>query len=249
MNIRSRRVFASVIVAGLVGALAVPMAAFADYGCAPTTALERATVKTLNTLDYGVELGKADFDAGVANTGGLPTRVMWARGSLSKVNWAAPSNRAGETSSQYKLASDSSAVAFVNTDYYNEGTRFPFGAMLRNGELVYAPAHSTNVVATAAVPYTRAGGYPGGTTLKAGAISIFVSGVNTGVLAASSSATVITDEAASKSLPEHRSALWVLNGKVAKVMATGALKKPQGGYLILAKGARATKIRKLKVGA
>ncbi len=249
MNIRSRRAFASVIVAGLVGALAVPMAAFADYGCASTTALTNATSRTVNLLDYGVELGKADFNAGVANNGGLPTRVMWAKGSLSKVDWAAPSNRAGDTSSQFRLASDASAIAFINTDYYNEGTRFPFSAMLRNGELTYAPAHSTNVVASAVMPYTKSGGYPGTSTLKVGAVNVVVSGVNTGVLPASSSATVITYDAVLRTLPVHQAAVWILNGKVAKVMSKGATKKLNGGYLIVAKGAHANKLRQLKVGS
>jgi hypothetical protein len=240
---------ASAVVVGLIGALATPITAYADYGCAATTPLGSATTSTINQLGFGVELGKADFDPGVANSGGLNTRVMWAKGALAKVDWVAPSNRAGETSSQYKLASDNSAIAYVNTDYYNEGTRFPFGAMLRNGELTYAPARSTNVVASAFMPYTLAAGYPGSSNLKVGTLSIPVTGVNTGVLSSSSAATAVTFEAKLRALPAHQAAVWIVNNKVSKVFSKGATKKLSGGFLILAKGSYASKIRLLKVGA
>jgi hypothetical protein len=241
--------FASAVVVGLIGALATPLVAYAGYACAPTTTLSGASSRSVDVLQYGVELGKVDFEPGVANNGGLHTRVMWAKGALAKVDWVAPSNRAGETSSQYKLASDNSAIAFINTDYYNEGTRFPFNAMLRNGELTYAPARSTNVVASAFMPYTLSAGYPGSSNLKVGTVSVPVSGVNTGALPGSSSATVITYDAKLRTLPVHQAAVWIVNNKVSKIYSKGATKKLSGGFLILAKGSYASKIRLLKVGA
>jgi hypothetical protein len=98
------------------------------------------------------------------------------------------------------------------------------------------------------MPYRIADGYPGNSTLKVGTTSIVVSGVNTGILPASSSATVVTYDSVLNTLPVHQAAVWILNGKVAKVFSKGATKKLAGGYLILAKGAHANKIRQLKVG-
>jgi len=243
------RSIVSAISVALVGALATPMAAWASYYCAPTVPLSSASSKSLDLLGYGVELGKADFEPGLANGSFIPTRVTWAKGSLSKIDFVAPSAKTGETASQYKLASDASALAYINTDFYNEGTRFPYSAMLRNGELTYAPNQSTNMIASAVMPYKQSTGYPGSSTLKVGTTSILVTGINNGQLAGTSSATLVTSDAAMRKLPAHQAALGIVNGKVAKVYSKGATKKLNTGMLVLAKGAHANKIRQLKVGA
>jgi len=244
-----RRSIVSAISVALVGALATPMAAWASYSCASTVPLSSASSKSLDLLGYGVELGKADFEPGLANGSFIPTRVTWAKGSLSKIDFVAPSAKTGETASQYKMASDASALAYINTDFYNEGSRFPYNAMLRNGELIYAPNQSTNMIASAVMPYKQSTGYPGSSTLKVGAASILVTGVNNGQLAGTSSATLVTSDAAMRTLPAHQAALWIVSGKVAKVYSKGATKKLSTGMLVLAKGAHANKIRQLKVGA
>jgi hypothetical protein len=226
-----------------------PVSASAAYSCAPTKALSSFSSKSSKTLGAGVELGEVYFDPGVANPGVLTTKVSWAKGSLSRVNFVAAQAQVGETSSQYKLAGDYSALAYINTDYYNEGSRFPYSAVMRGGQLTYAPSHSTNVVAMAQIPYTLAGGYPGSYTLKSGTTSVVVSGVNTGTLSAASFATVITPEFSPKSLPGHQAALWIDGGRVIKVYSKPAAYKVKSGFLILANGAHANRIRALKVGA
>jgi hypothetical protein len=226
-----------------------PISASAAYSCAPTKALSNFSSKSTKQLGSGVELGEVLFDPGVANPGVLTTKVSWARGSLYRVNLVAAQAKVGETSSQYRLAGDFSALAYINTDYYNEGSRFPFSAVMRGGQLTFAPNHSTNVVAMAQLPYTLASGYPGSYTLKSGTTSVVVTGVNTGLLPAASYATVITPEFLPKSLPGHQAALWIDGGKVIKVYSKPATFKVKTGYLILANGAHANRIRALKVGA
>lgn len=226
-----------------------PISASAAYSCAPTKALSNFSSKSTKNLGSGVELGEINFDPGLANPGLLNTKVTWAKGSLARVNLVTAQSPVGEIASQYKLAGDYSALAYINTDYYNEGSRFPFSAVLRDGHLTYAPNHSTNVVAMAQLPYTLAGGYPGSSSLKSGTTTVVVSGVNTGELLAASSATVITPEFAPKYLPAHQAALWVDAGKVVKVYSKPASFKVKSGFLIIANGAHANRIRALKVGA
>ena len=234
---------------GLIASLIAPASAIAEYACAPTKALNQFSTRSITSLGFGVELGEINFDPGVANPGFLNTKVTWAKGSLSRVNFVAAQAPTGETSSQYKLAADVAALAYINTDYYNEGSRFPYSAVLRGGELTYAPNHPTNVVAMAEQPYALATGYPGSSSLKSGTTTIVVTGVNTGLLNAASIATVITPEYVPKALPAHQAALWVDAGKVVKVYSKPATYKVKTGVLIVANGAHANRIRSLKVGA
>jgi hypothetical protein len=234
---------------GLIASLLSPTSATAAYTCSPTKALTQYTSKKVTTLGSGVELGEINFDPGVANSGWLNTKFSWAKGSLSRVNFLAAQAPTGETASQYKLAADFGAQAYINTDYYNEGTRFPYSAVMRGGALTYAPNHPTNVVAMAEQPYTLATGYPGSSSLKSGLTVVVVTGVNTGELSAASVATVITPEYLPKALPAHQAALWVDGGRVVKVYAKGATYKVKTGLLVVAKGAHANRIRTLKVGA
>jgi hypothetical protein len=234
---------------GLIASTLAPSAATAAYSCAQTKSLSKYSSRTTTQVGSGVVLGEVNFDPGVANPTVLNTKVSWAKGSLAKVKFVSAQAPVGETSSQYKLAADFSALAYINTDYYNEGSRFPYSAVMRDGKLTYAPAHSTNVVALAEVPYSSSGGYPGSSSLKSGASTIVVTGVNTGVLLATSAATVLTTEYRPKTLPAHQAALWVDGGKVIKVYSKPATFKVKTGYLILATGAHANRIRALKVGA
>lgn len=245
----ARGLAAFVSATSVVMSTLAPVSASATYSCAQTKALSAFSSKSTKNLGAGVELGEVFFDPGVANPGVLSTKVSWAKGSLTQVNLLAAQAKVGETSSQYKLAADYSALAYINTDYYNEGSRFPFSAVMRGGKLTYAPNHSTNVVAMAQVPYTLATGYPGSYTLKSGTTSVVVTGVNTGVLSAASFATVITPEYVPKTLPPHQAALWIDGGRVIKVYSKPATFKVKSGFLILANGAHGNRLRALKVSA
>lgn len=234
---------------GLISTTLLPTVADATYSCAPTKPLSGYTSRSLSLLASGVELGEINFAPGVANPTVLNTKFTWAHGSLSKVKLVAAQAPVGETSSQYKLAADYSAIAYINTDYYNEGSRFPFSAVMRGGQLTYSANHPTNVIALAEQPYTLQGGYPGSSNLKSGTTTIVVTGVNTGQLSSTSVATVITTAYLPKSLPMHQAALWIDGGRVIKVYSKPATLKVKTGYLILANGAHANRIRSLKVGA
>ncbi len=96
---------------GLIASTLSPSAATAAYSCAPTKSLSKYSSRTTTQIGSGVVLGEVNFDPGVANPTVLNTKVSWAKGSLAKVKFVSAQAPVGETSSQYKLAADFSALA------------------------------------------------------------------------------------------------------------------------------------------
>ncbi|MFM5903980.1 MAG: hypothetical protein ACKOOD_02710, partial [Microbacteriaceae bacterium] len=243
----TRRWIAAALAMALSGTLLAAEPVLAQYACAPGSQLSSATSKTTQNLGLAVKLNRYDFEAGKANASTLPTRVTWAQGNLNIINFVAVSAPVGETASQYQMAQSASALAWVNTDFYDEWNRYPYSAMIHGGKLLYAPNRSTDVVASAEIPYQVATGYPGTSYLRSGKVSILVSGVNNGSLSQASGATLFTPVASSK-LPKNQYALLIAGGKVKQRFTTGSTTKPRYGMLILANGLHATKLKALNVG-
>lgn len=232
---------------GLSCALLTVQPAAADYACAPGSQLSSATTKTTQNLGSAVKLSRYDFEPGKANASGLQTRVTWSQANLSNVNFVAVTSPVGTSANQYQAAQGASAISWVNTDFYDEWSQYPYSAMLHDGKLVFAPNRSTDVVASAEIPYQKTTGYPGSGYLRSAKTSILVSGVNTGSLPIASGATVVTPGVIAK-LPKNQFALLISGGKVKQRFTTGTTVKPTYGLLILSNGLHASKLKLLKLG-
>lgn len=208
----------------------------------------RDGVTSTQVLANAVTLTQTNFEPGVANNGPYNSKFTIAASSLSKVDFKVTTARVGEYSAQATLADNIGALAYVNTDYYNEGTRVPYSAMIVNGKLIYAPREPTNVVGVSTSPFDPKNPYSGVSNFKSGTISFNVSGVNQPALAGSSAATAYTPASLVSELPTNTAAVLLLNNVVSKLYPEGTSVKPKSGILLIGKGTPAARIKKLKLG-
>lgn len=241
------RILAALGVVAFVASSLVSNAATANGACLVAPNLSEGTTST-QILSGAVTLTQTIFQPGVANNGPYNSKFTIAASTLSKVDFKATTSLVGEYSSQATLADNINAIAYVNTDYYNEGTRVPYSAMIVNGKLIYAPREPTNVVGVSTSAFDPKNPYSGISNFKVGAISFNVSGVNQPLLSGSSSATAYTPASAVTSLPANTAAVLLVNNVVSKLFVTGTTTKPKSGVLIIAKGTPASRIKKLKLG-
>ena len=242
------RLLAAIGVAALVASAAVANGATAaTQPCIAAPNLQDGATST-QILTNGVSLTQTTFDPGVANGGPYNSKFTIAAGSLSKVDFKVTTATVGEYLPQSKLAENINAIAYVNTDYYNEGTRVPYSAMIVNGKLIYAPREPTNVVGISTSPFDPKNPYSGVSNFKSGTISFNVSGVNQPVLGGLSGATAYTPASQVSTLPENTAAVLLLNNVVSKLYPSGTAVKPKSGILIVGKGTPAARIKKLKLG-
>jgi hypothetical protein len=208
----------------------------------------RDGVTSTQVLASAVTLTQTNFEPGVANNGPYNSKFTIAASSLSKVDFKVTTARVGEYSAQATLADNIGALAYVNTDYYNEGTRVPYSAMIVNGKLIYAPREPTNVVGVSTSPFDPKNPYSGVSNFKSGTITFNVSGVNQPALAGSSAATAYTPASLVSELPTNTAAVLLLNNVVSKLYPEGTSVKPKSGILLIGKGTPAARIKKLKLG-
>jgi hypothetical protein len=242
------RILAALGVAVFVASSGVSNAALASTpGCMDAPNLSDGSTST-QILSNAVTLTQTTFDPGVANNGPYNSKLTIASASLSKVAFKVTTSPVGEYAQQASLADNINAIAYVNTDYYNEGTRIPYSAMIVNGKLIYAPREPTNVVGVSTSPFDPKNPFSGVSNFKAGTISFNVSGVNQQIISGSSAATAYTPSAAIASLPANSTAVLLVNNVVSKLYLSGTSVKPKAGILIIARGTPSARIKKLKLG-
>lgn len=243
-----KRLLAALGVVAFVAASSVSNPAFAaNQACMTAPNLSDGSTST-QILANAVTLTQTNFEPGVANNGPYNAKFTIAASSLSKVDFKATTSKVGEYSQQATLAENINALAYVNTDYYNEGSRMPYSAMIVNGKLIYAPREPTNVVGVSTSPFDPKNPYSGVSNFKVGTISFNVSGVNQPTLSGTSAATAYTPAAAVTSLPANTAAVLLVNNVVSKLFVSGTTAKPKSGILIIASGTPASRIKKLKLG-
>ncbi|MEN9957685.1 MAG: hypothetical protein RIR46_1293 [Actinomycetota bacterium] len=242
------RILAALGVAAFVATSAVSNAAVAaTQPCLSAPNLSDGSTST-QVLTNSVILTQTTFEPGVANNGPYKSKFTIATGSLSKVDFKVSTSLVGEYSAQSSLATNINAIAYVNTDYYNEGTRVPYSAMIVNGKLIYAPREPTNVVGVSTSPFDPKNPYSGVANFKTSAVSFNVSGVNQPVMTGTSSASAATPVSAVSKLPANTAAVLLVNNVVSKLYLNGTSAKPKSGVLVIAKGTPAARIKKLKLG-
>lgn len=242
------RVLAALGVVAFVASSGVSNVAIAaTQACIAAPNLSDGATST-QLLSNSVTLTQTTFEPGVANSGPYNSKFTIAAGSLSKVDFRVSTSLVGEYLPQSTLANNINAIAYVNTDYYNEGTRVPYSAMIVNGKLIYAPREPTNVVGVSTSPFDPKNPYSGVANFKVGTISFNVSGVNQPALSGTSAATAYTAGATVTSLPTNSAAVLLVNNVVSKLFLNGTSAKPKSGTLIIARGTPAARIKKLKLG-
>lgn len=246
-KIRSRLIAALGASALVFSAAVAQPSVAATQNCLQAPNLRDAATSTQNLVN-GVVLTQSTFEPGVANNSPYNSKFTIAAGSLSKVDFKVSTAKVGEYGRQSDLADVVKAIAYVNTDYYNEGNRLPYSAMIVDGKLIYAPREPTNVVGISTSPFDAKNPYSGVANFKSGTLSFNVSGVNQPTLAGSSAAAAYTPVSAVTNLPENSAAVMLVNNVVSKLYPTGATVKPKAGILIIAKGTPAARIKKLTLG-
>lgn len=242
------RFLAALGVVAFVATSAVSNAAVAaPQPCIDAPNLRDGATST-QVLANAVTLTQTNFEPGEANNGPYNSKFTIAASSLSKVDFKVTTAAVGEYSPQATLADNINALAYVNTDYYNEGTRVPYSAMIVNGKIIYAPREPTNVVGVSTSPFDPKNPYSGVSNFKSGTISFNVSGVNQPALGGSSAATAYTPASLVSELPTNTAAVLLLNNVVSKLYVNGASVKPKSGILLIGKGTPAARIKKLKLG-
>jgi hypothetical protein len=242
------RFTASIGALALVATFAISSSAVAaNQNCLPAPDLREGR-NTTTTLSNSVILTQTSFFPGEANNSQFDAKFSVAAGQLSKVDFRVTTALVGEYGRQVDLAQNVNAIAYVNTDYYNEGNRLPYSAMIVDSKLIYAPNEPTNVVGLSKSPFDPKNAYPGVSSFKSGTLSFNVSGVNQPLLAGSSAATAYTPASAVTQLPQNSAAVLLLNNVVSKTYPSGTTVKPKSGILVIAKGTPAARIKKLKLG-
>jgi hypothetical protein len=130
-----KRILAALGVVAFVASSAVSNAAMANGSCMVAPNLSEGSTST-QILSGPVTLTQTTFQPGVANNGPYTSKFTIASSTLSKVDFKATTSAVGEYASQATLADNINAIAYVNTDYYNEGTRIPYSAMIVNGKMI-----------------------------------------------------------------------------------------------------------------
>ncbi len=232
----------------LISATSMPVAAAQGaFGCELAPQLSSAQQSITQKLPSGVDFKTYTFSPGVANGSFFYSKVAVAHANMSKVNLVETSAAIGKATSQLALASKVGAIAYVNTDYFNEGNGLPYSAIIKNGLPIYAPPGLSKVVGTIPVSYNLATGFPTSAQFTISASRFVLNGVNLSSVP-TNSAVVYTSAFASKQLPVSSAALLIKSGKVAAIYRGWTKAKPRSGALLVATGTVATRFLKFKVG-
>jgi hypothetical protein len=245
----SRVLAAGVSALLLLGATTMPAAAAQSLpnGCEFAPALLSADQTSSKKLASGVDYKSYTFSPGVANGTFLYSKISVSHAKLTDVNLVETNSAIGKSSSQLNLASQVNSLAYVNTDYFNEGNGLPYSAIIKNGVPIYAPAGLSKVVGTIPLNYTLATGFPTSAGFTISASRLVLSGVNLSAVP-SDSLVAYTAAFAGTQLPTNGAAVLIKNGKVAAVYKGWTKAKPRSGALLVATGTQASRLLKFKVG-
>ena len=218
-----------------------------SYGCEIAPQLSMAQGSITQKLPSGVDFKSYTFSPGVANGGFFYSKVSVAHAQLSKVNLVETSAAIGKSASQLGLASRVNSIAYVNTDYFNEGDGLPYSAIIKHGVPIYAPPGLSKVVGSVPVTFSLATGYQAANQFTISSSRFVLNGVNLSSVP-SNSAVVYTAAFAQKNLPASSAAVLIKGGKISAIYKGWVKVKPRSGALLVATGTVATRLLKFKVG-
>ena len=233
----------------LVAPSLAPESALAAGGpCTSAPALSSAQRIDSVTLTSGVDFKSYTFNPGVANGTFFYSKVSVSHGNLSKVNLVETNSAIGKTASQPLLAAQVNSIAYVNTDYFNEGNGLPYSAIVKNGVPIYAPPGISKVIGTTAFSYSLASGFATSLAFAISKTSFVLAGVNLGAGLGSNSVVAFTPEYKGGQLPRSAAGILVKNGKVSAVYKGWVKVVPRSGTLIVATGIDASRFLGFKIG-
>ena len=215
--------------------------------CESTKPLSNATLTT-NDLPNGGLLSRYQFPPGTANSSGYAGRLAVVKGNLNFFN-VTPTHSAFRTvGSHENLAGSVSAVAHINSDFFDFNSLMPYSAIGTNGRLDYSPQGSNQVVGVRLVAATPKTGIRGKTYLQQGSKKVAVSGLNLPTIPVNG-VTAYSSSYAKTQLPQGSYALLVIGGKVKAKYGSGSTVRPTSGYLFVAKGSAANSLKAIAVGS
>jgi hypothetical protein len=215
--------------------------------CEPTKPLTNATLTT-NELPNGGQLSRYQFPPGTANSSGYAGRLTVAKGNLNFFSVTPTHAKFRTVASHESLASSVSAVAHVNSDFFDFNSLMPYSAIGTNSQLDYSPQGSNQVVGVRLVAASPKTGIRGKTYLQKGSKKIAVSGLNLPTIP-SNGVTAFSSSYSNAQLPAGSYAVLVKSGKVKDKYPGGTNARPTSGYLFVAKGSAVAALKALSVGS
>jgi exopolysaccharide biosynthesis protein len=237
----------ALLVLGASNIAASPAQAAGD-SCLSAPQLSSAATIASKTLSSGVDFKSYTFAPGVANGTFFYTKVSVAHAYLSKINLVATSSEIGKSASQLHLASQVNSIAYLNTDYFNEGNGLPYSAIIKHGTPIYAPSGTSKVVGTVPLTYSLATGFYANAQFNLSTLRFAIAGVNLADLPPNS-ANAYTSAFTGSRLPVSSASALIVAGKVVAIYKGWVKGKPKTGTLIVARGTVATRLLKIKAGA
>ena len=225
----------------------VSSAEAANDGCLTTPSLSDSRKVVSKNLGNGVVASAWQWypgaDAGNAGLSRLGTKVSVVTGNLRNVDfgilhWALP-----QTANLDMLVYTSfNAKAAINGDYIDG--QGPWSAMIEDGELIYAPPGTSNVVGMVRVKVNPARGYRSSGLITVGTKSFRVTGVNQLKLA-KESVVVYQSDFVNTLTPKGQATFVFKAGQLYKVYPYGASVSKRMGTVVQVTGAFASRVRTL----
>lgn len=215
--------------------------------CLDAPSLTQAT-KTETPLSNDLTLQTFNYSPGIANGSMFNSKLSVVHGNFQTSNLQLARPAIGETVSQRTLATNSGALGYINTDFFDEGRGLNYSAIIENGVLTYAPPGQTLVVGLAQLSYRIESGFPASQNFTLGAGKYRLTGVNQTSIVAKNTLVAYTPKYMKATVPTNQAAVLISGGKILKIYKTGSVVRPKSGVLIVATGTNATRILKLKVG-
>lgn len=227
----------------------------ASNNCIATPSLSAASKSTSSNLASGVVLNTYTFNPGTANGSFFYTKISVAHGNLAQIDLVNPHSPIGEADAQSVIARNFNAIAYINGDYYREGdsgaslSQLAYSAIIDGGKLIYSPVGVSKVAGTEAVTYSLATGFAASKSYTVAKVSYKLAGVNLSIPMSANSTRAITPAYTHGRLPTNAGGILVSGGKVQKIYKSNVKTKPKSGVLLVASGAAATRLLKVKIGA
>jgi hypothetical protein len=239
------------VVSVVFAAGAVQSASAADP-CMPAPKLIKGKVVLNTSLGTGVYARAYTYPAGVTNPTNIPTKISYVTASLATTDVVPAFAKIGAVANQLDLANQSGAIGYMNDDYFYGGTNTPWGALVSNSTVEYAPPRQTTVFSIAKKSTPDSVGYTGlglGGSITIGANpAITVSAVNLGSYKPNT-AVLFNAAYSHNAIPRGKASIAVnAAGKIVGVAKTGSTTKPKSGYVISAVGTAAIALQKALVG-
>lgn len=215
--------------------------------CEATKPLTNATLTT-NELPNGALLSRYQFPAGMANSSNYSGRLTVAKANLNFFDVAPTHSDFRGVASQESLAASVSAIAHVNSDFFDFNSLLPYSAIGTNSQLDYSPQGSSQVVGVRLVNATSRTGIRGKTYLKSGSKKAVISGLNLPFVP-SNGITAFSATYSKAQLPANSYSILVVSGKVKAKNQNGTTGRPNSGYIFSANGSAVATLKAFAIGS